>query len=282
MKENKMANLVGVYPAHKGKFIGVAVCGAVTILLGLLILWAAWEVATGSISYSGDGNPLVLLGSIGGGIFLLGAVFVYVSFMHRPKYSFMLYEDSIVVKQKKATNVRLLFTEIEDVLYFGVGFTSDEGFRTTHLAFRKNPASEWFVISPGIVDHYALMNQFSALHTEQRGGFIFEQWEKTSSPVEIRYVEPTFAKNELSLAAYLKLYTTFKTLQLAKNHLKIDGKRIDFDHDYTLQEGEWTSKIYLKDSKGEEKFSINYADVLSVDVFFALLSSQLNNTEDTE
>jgi hypothetical protein len=274
----KMRNLLGVYPVRKARFIVMGVAASVMALIGLLILWAAWEVASGGISYSGSGNPVVLLGSIGGGVFLLGAGLVYASFALRSKVSFVLYEDGIVVKQKKAADVSLLFTEIEDVLHFGEGLE----LRTTHLSFRKNPASKWFTVDASIVDHFALMDQFRELHTEQRAGFLSDKWEKSGSPVEIKYLASTLLKKEylaLNLAGFLKRYSTCKTLQLAKNHIKIDGKRIDFDRNYKLEEGDWTNKMYLKDSKGEEKFSINYFDVLSADVFFALLSSQLADEE---
>ncbi|GHU10314.1 hypothetical protein AGMMS50225_13460 [Betaproteobacteria bacterium] len=277
-----MGNLLGVYPARKGVLIGMVICGTVIALIGLLILAFAWQVASGAISYRGSGNPLVLLGSIGGVVLLGGVVFVYLPIAHRPRYYFELHDDGIVVKRNKGGDASLRFAEIEDVLHYGAMFTSDEGFRTSHLSFRKNSASEWFTISPQYVDHFDLMNRFGELHIEQRGGVLFDGWEKTGAPIAIQYVSvPALVKKELwapTLASYLASYATAKTLQLARDHIQIEGKRIDFDRDDKVEVGgALTDKIYLKDSKGEEKFSIHYGAVLSADVFVALLSSRLED-----
>lgn len=275
-----MGNLLGVYPARKGALIGLVLCGSVIALVGLVILAFAWQVASGGISYRGSGNPLVLLGSIGGVALLGGVVLVCLPIVHKPKYYFELWDQGIVVKRKKGADVSLRFADIGDVLHFGEGFNTDEGFRTNYLSFRNNPANEWFTISHQYVDHFTLMNRFSELHTEQRGGALFDEWEKTGIPVEIKYVGvPALVKKELwapTLASYLESYAACKTLQLAHDHIQIEGKRIDFGRDDTVEVGgALTDKIYLKDSKGVEKFSIHYGAVLSADVFVALLSSQL-------
>lgn len=276
-----MGELIGIYKARKARFIGLAVCGSVIIVVGLLLWLAAYAVSSGGITYRGSGNPVLLL-AIGGAVLVgMGALFIYLSVIWRAKFNFELYENGIVIKQKKAEPISLLFTEIEDILTWTlVGINIGDVVNITHLAFRKNPSSEWFMIMPNTANHIELIEQFVALHTEKRGSFVFDQWQKTDIPMQIRYVDksiipnPHFAKN---IAKILKAYDPFNTFMLAKDHIKIDNRIIHFDTTYKVEVGGWTDKIYLKDGSDEEKFVIHYPAVLSANIFVALLSAEIDS-----
>jgi hypothetical protein len=254
------------------------VAGSVIVAVGLFVLWAAYWVSGGGIRYIGSGDPVLLLEIIGAGLVAAGLLFICISVKVRGKIIFELYENGIVIKPKKAEPTNLLFTEIEDILPLTVvGNIADIAY-ITHLAFRKNPSSEWFVITPLTSGHKALNEQFIALHTKERGALVFDQWQKTGFPAQIRYIDksakhsPYFTKN---MASYLKPFSAFKTLMLEKNYIKMDNQTINFDNTCTLEIGGWTDNIYLKDSNGKEKFRIHYSTVLSPDVFTALLSAQI-------
>jgi hypothetical protein len=275
----QMGKLIGIYKPRKARFIGLAAAGSVIAAVGLFVLWAAYAVSGGGITYRGGGDPVLLLVIIGAVLVAGGALFVCISVKGRGKIIFELYENGIVIKPKKAEPACLMFAEIEDILPLTVvGGDIYNVVYITHLAFRKNPSSEWFAITPLISGYKELNEQFVTLHTKERGALVFDQWQKTGLPVQIRYVDksamrnPYFTKN---MASYLKPFSSFKTLLLAKNYIKIDNQTINFDSDCKLEIGGWTDNIYLKDSNGKEKFRIHYSTVLSADIFTALLSAQM-------
>lgn len=266
-------------------FIELAAAGSVIVAVGLFALWAAYAVSGGGITYRGGGNPVSLLVTIGAVLVAGGALSIYLSVIWRGKLIFELYENGIVVKPKKAKPTCLPFAEIEDILPLTiVGADIHNVVNITHLAFRKNPSSEWFAITPQTSDNTELNEQFVALHTKERGALVFDQWQKTDLPAQIRYVDksamssPYFTKN---MASYLKPFDSFKILSLTKNHIKIDDQTIGFDSACKLEIGGWTDNIYLKDSDGKEKFCIHASTVLSADIFTALLSAQTAVSEHT-
>jgi hypothetical protein len=274
-----MGKLNKIYKPRKARFIGMAMAGSVIAAVGLFVLWAAYAVSGGGITYRGSGDPVLLLEIIGAVLVAAGALFVCISVKARGKIIFELYENGIVIKPKKAEPTNLLFTEIEDILPLTVvGGDISNVVYITHLAFRKNPSSKWFVITPLTSGHKELNEQFMTLHTRERGALVFDQWQKTDLPAQIRYVDksamrnPYFTKN---MASYLKPFSSFKTLSLAKNYIKTDSQTISFDSTCKLEIGGWTDNIYLKDSSGKEKFRIHYSTVLSADIFIALLSAQI-------
>lgn len=274
-----MGKLIRIYKPRKAQFIGLTVVGSVIAAVGLFVLWAAYTVSGGGITYRGSGNPVLILAIIGAVMVAVGTLLVFISVKGRGKNTFELYENGIIIKPKTAEPACLMFTEIEDILPLTiVAGDIHNVVNITHLAFRKNPSSEWFIITPQTSGNTKLNEQFVALHTQERGALVFEQWQKTDLPVQIRYVEksamrdPYFTKN---MAAYLKPFSDFKTLLLAKNYIKIDNQTINFNSTCKLEIGGWTDNIYLKDSNGKEKFCIHCSTVLSADIFTALLSAQI-------
>jgi hypothetical protein len=281
----KMGELIGVYKPRKVWIIGLAAV-SVIVAIGLLLWLAAFAVSSGGINYRGDGNPVLLLAGIGTVLVAGGAFFGCLFIKHRGRVIFELHENGIVIKPVKAGSENaeptyLLFTEIEDILPLTiVAANIADAVYITHLAFRKNPSSEWFWITPQTSGHKELNEQFVELHTQQRGALIFDQWQKTYPSVQIRYIDksarrsPNFAKNA---AEFLKPFDSFKTLLLAKDYINIDNQTIKFDSTYKVELGGWTDNIYLKDGNGEEKFRIDASTVLSADIFVALLSAQIGN-----
>jgi hypothetical protein len=273
-----MGELIKIYKPRRARFVGMAVAGGVIVAVGLFVLWAASLVAGGGITYSGSGDPVLLLQIIGAVLVAAGVLFVCISVKVRGKIVFELYENGIVIKPKNAEPTNLLFTEIEDVLPLTVVGNIADVVYITHLAFRKNPSSEWLVITLLTSGHKELNEQFMTLHTEKRGALVFDQWQKTDLPAQIRYIEksamhnPYFTKN---MASYLKPFSSFKTVSLANDYIKIDDQTIDFDSTCKMEIGGWTDNIYLKDSDGKEKFRIHYSTVLSADIFTELLAAQM-------
>ncbi|WP_037587955.1 hypothetical protein [Stenoxybacter acetivorans] len=282
----KMGELIKIYKPRKVWIIGLAAV-SIIIVIGLLLWLAAYAVSNGGINYRGDGDPVLLLAGIGAVLVGGGAFYAY-HFVRRirGKIIFELYENGIVMKPVKAKQgnaepMRLLFAEIEDILPLTiVSANIADAVYITHLAFRKNPSSEWFWITPQTSGHKKLNEQFVELHTQQRGALIFDQWQKTYPSVQIRYIDksarrsPNLAKNA---AEFLKPFDSFKTLLLAKNYINIDNQTISFDSTYTVEFGGWTDNIYLKDGGGKEKFRIDASTILSADIFVALLFAQIGD-----
>jgi hypothetical protein len=281
-----IGTLIGTYKARNALFLGLGLSGGSIALIGLLLLWLCFAVSSGSVRFSGGDLTVFIWG--GGALVLFGAALVYLSVVWKPKYHFEAYERGIIIK-RRGNDVTLCFDEIEDVLPFAEGYNY-ELVRPNFLAFRNNQNSEWFAITPRFKDHYDFIEGFVSLHTEQRGMEALKQIEQTGF-VSFKCIDQVaIAKSKFSsnvfkafidpLGNYMDKYAQCKTLQLSRDHIKINSQKVYFDDaDYLVVDGLLSTSIKINDPTGENKFSITYETVLSADILIALLSRWLNVKE---
>ncbi|MDR3213983.1 MAG: hypothetical protein LBT71_08750 [Azoarcus sp.] len=255
-------------------------------LIGLLLLWVCYAAFSGSIRFSGTNLTVILW--FGVALVLFGAVVTYLCVAWKPKHYYEVYERGIVIK-RRGNDVALCFDEIEDVLVFAEGYNY-ELVRPNFLAFRNNQNSEWFAITPRFKNHYDFIEGFVSLHTEQRGVEVLKQIEQTGFASFRHIDQAVIAKSKFSptvfkafidsLGNYMNKYAQCKTLQLARDHIKINDQEVYFDDtDYLVVDGILSTSIKIDDSTGENKLSIAYKSVFSADILIALLSRWLNIKE---
>jgi hypothetical protein len=276
----KLGNLVNRYRPKRAAFVIFIALAVVFACVGVFCLWAISVLSSPDLHYRGSGpfdNPATLLGLIGGGILLIALFLVWFAFkFHNIKFSFWLYENGIVKKEKGKKDISLLFSEIEDVLTFAVGGAM-AAFDPEHygLAYRRNSGAEWSYITPQIHNSAELLSIFRELHTEQRGKVLWELVEE-GRRVSFNFVEKKWLlKNNFSaitISDMTKIDKHFKPLFLSNESITIDTETFKLEETDSVKVGGWTDNIYLLDKNSDEKLVLPYSAVASADIFTAILT----------
>ncbi|MDR3309021.1 MAG: hypothetical protein LBS80_03620 [Tannerella sp.] len=280
----ELGSLANSYRPKRAAFVGLIATATVLACIGIFCLWAISVVSSPDVHFSGLGpfkNPATLLGLIGGGILLIALFLVWVAFKFQNiKYSFWLYENGIVKKEKGKEDISLLFSEIEDVLIFAVGGSMAAMLDPEHygLAYRKSSSGEWSYITPQIHNSAELLGIFRELHTEQRGKALWNLIEE-GRRVSFNFVEKKrLLKNNflaISVSDITKIDKHFKPLFLSIDSITIDAQTFKLEKTDSVKIGDWTDNIYLLDENGNEKMALPYSSVASADIFTAILAAIL-------
>jgi hypothetical protein len=287
----ELGNLVNSYRPKRAAFVGLIVVAVVIASVGIFCLWAITIVSSPDVHYKSSStfdNPVVILGLIGGVILLIALFLVWFAFkFHNIKYSFWLYENGIVKKERGKEDISLLFSQIEDVLTFALGGGLAATLDPEHygLAYRKNSGGEWSYITPQIHNSAELLGIFRELHVEQRGKVLWELV-KEGQRVSFNFAEKKWLlKNNFSAikaSDMTRIDKHFKPLFLSNDSVTIDAEVFKLEETDSVKVGDWTDNIYLLDKNGDEKLSLPYFSLASADIFTAILAEILEQKQNKE
>ncbi len=233
------------------------------------------EEANGGTYFDTSGlgmGPKELFLIIGLGLILLGLLTVLFAFATKAKYTFIIFENGIIARSK-GKETSLLFTEIEDVYLFSVGKYSYSGFMNS-LAYRKNKADDWFIISLRHAKSHKLIETFRELHTAQRAASLLPQI-KLGNKLKFNYVDSksVWLKRAFAMKVndYVKSTSSTKDFYLSKNEIEIDGEKIQISGSDKVNADSWIENVYLLDNAGIKKFALMLPSIISADVFVSIL-----------
>jgi hypothetical protein len=248
--------LIGRYGQSRSFRFALYGLAALFLVVGVFVLFLAWQVRSGGVKFTGDISILYATGFGGIGVALAIGIGTWLLVASQPTY--FLYENAIHAVGRNFNRLDR-YDAIEDLFHFFWG-----GF-----GYRANPASPWIFAGARNSRIGQLTENLRNLHAARRGAVLYERL-RAGQAVTFRCVPEDVALSK-SLVATRNMDFPTTELELTADQLKIDGKAIEIARIGEFRGNLWTERCKIVDVDGAVFHSMHITSIMSPDALLYLI-----------